>query len=416
MADLLQKQLGDPSGQSSAYYWNSWFEKVCGQTKEGFEWYCDAKEIARLLQFYFEEVDREALSIIHPGSGNSNVPSELRNTFGFSTKSKQCIIDCSEVAIQEMESKTQENSESSSGGKIEFKVGDVLKPPLPYSDRFFDVWIDKGLVDALFSGSEIDCDDCEILFREAHRVLKRKNGVCIVITLGQEHTVKLLLQSIHFLPALQEGSVSNTSCWQRNIDIHEIAPLSDASSLRPFAFVFRTCEKTGSHQDDIEEVPILRFFDQETIIKSEIGKNVSAQTVNDILEDSRQTYQILWEHKRQEKLMALQKQHLHSNDEVYMLTTLHIKPWDIEYDLNSLAGQIKHQHQNITWKEYALVPIGFGLCRLEMRCIVKNDYIDQLRDNIQDDNKDSVQSVDVDWEQSVRVMNPSKFISERNST
>ncbi len=109
-------------------------------------------------------------------------------------------MDCSTVAIQQIQDKmiqTTTQGEEQQAGLIESEVGDVLQPPLPYADNLFDVWVDKGLTDALFcGGNDIgpELQQCFTLLQEAHRVLK-PNGLCLIITLAQDHTLKLLLHA-----------------------------------------------------------------------------------------------------------------------------------------------------------------------------------------------------------------------------
>jgi hypothetical protein len=72
LAAAEQEQLGDPSGKSSAEYWNDWFQKISPDGK--FEWYCDTSEIARILRLYCYEQrkKKEELYIIHPGICNES--------------------------------------------------------------------------------------------------------------------------------------------------------------------------------------------------------------------------------------------------------------------------------------------------------------------------------------------------------
>jgi hypothetical protein len=62
-----QEHLGDPSGKSSAEYWNDWFQTI--SPDGNFEWYCDTSEIARILLLYCDKQrkQKEELNIIHPG-------------------------------------------------------------------------------------------------------------------------------------------------------------------------------------------------------------------------------------------------------------------------------------------------------------------------------------------------------------
>jgi len=445
MADL-QEQLGDPSGRSSAEYWDEWFQKVCGtDSPDGFEWYCDAVEVARIISLQLASRTRSEknkqssetncptkiaskvnISIIHPGSGNSAVPFRLRDEYGFSVAegSKQCIIDCSAFAIQEMKERAalmHRQQAPVHQGIIDYEVGDVLKPPLPYADEAFDVWVDKGLVDALFCGSEDkvleEIRQCTTLFREAHRVLKNNgDGICIVVSLAQEHTLRLLLHASgllhwHEVPEEMETSL----CWLGPLEIYEVKPLSDASSLRPFAFVLRNGPLTDLLSTD---EPAVIFNNESGEVRGTVTKKtLSFDTVNDMLQASRDEYLQKW--KINQQLKTGSEVDLGNEEDMYVLATIHIKPWGVDTNLQDLKVRIKNSEDNCafvghTWKSDEIKPIGFGISLLQMSCIVRRNELEDLCEKIASQEEEYVQSVDIDWDNTFRVMSAESILSKIN--
>ena len=96
-----QDKLGDPSGQSGTEYWDEWFQTV--SAGETFEWYTSPSEVIRILTAVLNDGNNSCnglngLSAIHVGSGNSMLPIEMAKA----SNGKQVVLDCSQVALDEM--------------------------------------------------------------------------------------------------------------------------------------------------------------------------------------------------------------------------------------------------------------------------------------------------------------------------
>lgn len=332
-------------------------------------------------------------------------------------------MDCSTVAIQQIQDKmiqTTTQGEEQQAGLIESEVGDVLQPPLPYADNLFDVWVDKGLTDALFcGGNDIDpqLEQCFTLLQEAHRVLK-PNGLCLIITLAQDHTLKLLLHASGYLdmtapePHLSSSS-SSVAQWLHPIEIHEIKPLSNASSLRPFAILFRRgsslLENTLSR--DVQSIhdpkkPVIVLLDENGIVQESIYKHKFCwEAVHNLVQSSQQRYLIQWKQMRRGYSNPNQ-----SNEIDFVLATICIKPWDVETNLVDVKKRIQNNEEylrfHLTWKSEEIKAVGFGISLLQMSLIIPRENLEDLCEYIATQEEDFVQSVDVDWPSTCRVFLP----------
>jgi hypothetical protein len=169
--------------------------------------------------------------MIHPGSGNSLVPVKLRNEFGFAHR--HLVVDISGVALTEMRKVHDLNS--STANEIEYLLGNVLEPPLPLDDSSFDVWVDKGLVDALFKDSNEVCSgQSQNLFAEAFRLLQSDDGLLVVVTMAETHSLQLILNG--FWTELKMNLAS--------LHVSELEPVS--GDMRPFGFVLHR-KKCSNH-------------------------------------------------------------------------------------------------------------------------------------------------------------------------
>ena len=76
---------------------------------------------------------------------------------------------------------------------------------------------------------------------------------------------------------------------------------------------------------------------------------------------------------------------------------LDVKPWDDETDMKALeAGVRAIEMKGLTWGWSKLVPVGYGIKKLQINCVVVDDdvSVDDLEDNITA-LEDYVQSMDV---------------------
>uniref|UniRef100_A0A4D5R9N5 Elongation factor 1-beta n=1 Tax=Scolopendra viridis TaxID=118503 RepID=A0A4D5R9N5_SCOVI len=76
---------------------------------------------------------------------------------------------------------------------------------------------------------------------------------------------------------------------------------------------------------------------------------------------------------------------------------LDVKPWDDETDMKLMEEKVRSiQHDGLVWGASKLVPVGYGIHKLQIGCVVEDEKvsIDCLSEEIQEF-EDVVQSVDV---------------------
>ncbi|CAO3612088.1 unnamed protein product [Mucor hiemalis] len=77
--------------------------------------------------------------------------------------------------------------------------------------------------------------------------------------------------------------------------------------------------------------------------------------------------------------------------------TLNVKPWDDETDMEELTKAVKAiTMDGLLWGGSQLVPIGYGIKKLQINCVVEDDKV--MMDNLSDaitNLEDFVESVDV---------------------
>ncbi|KAG9583872.1 hypothetical protein KCU77_g6557, partial [Aureobasidium melanogenum] len=79
------------------------------------------------------------------------------------------------------------------------------------------------------------------------------------------------------------------------------------------------------------------------------------------------------------------------------IVTLDVKPWDDETDMKQLEANVRAiEKDGLVWGASTLVPIGFGIKKLQINLVVEDDKIslDELQEQIQED-EDHVQSSDI---------------------
>ncbi|KAH8554723.1 hypothetical protein BGW37DRAFT_208076 [Umbelopsis sp. PMI_123] len=77
--------------------------------------------------------------------------------------------------------------------------------------------------------------------------------------------------------------------------------------------------------------------------------------------------------------------------------TLDVKPWDDETNMDELTAAVKAVNMDgLLWGGSQLVPIGYGIKKLQINCVVEDDKVmlDDLTEKITD-LEDYVQSVDI---------------------
>ena len=381
------KELGDPSGKQSSAYWDEWFDVVCGDNHQPFEWYCNVDEVARMLCHHVPSISTGG-RMIHPGSGNSLVPVKIRNDFGF--PHRHVVVDISNVALEEMRRVHDHNL--SADNAIEYLLGDVLEPPLPLEGGVFDVWLDKGLVDALFNDSSDLCRaQSQILFSEAYRLLRPHTGILVIVTMGEEHSLQLILNGFWCELDLKSAS----------LHVWELTPVS--GDMLPFGFVL---ERTTTGNEEL--------------IVSWHGKDSKVEK----MEVREKTIECLFQEVSRRcgaSRVGFKELRERQNDKT--LATIEIKPWDSTTDLELLKDAIvgtrwtapstdSQQEHSIDpdWRthDYKVVPIGYGISKLVLQCTVNSDDLEVLVEAISEWEgtppiEDGVQSVDIDWKKTTRI-------------
>merc|ERR1712014_468975 len=82
---------------------------------------------------------------------------------------------------------------------------------------------------------------------------------------------------------------------------------------------------------------------------------------------------------------------------------LDCKPWDDETDMNAMLKEVKKiQMEGLVWGASKLVPVGHGINKLRVMCVVEDEKvsIDELCEQISEF-EDFVQSVDIDAMQKI---------------
>ena len=438
------------------------FQSICIPTGRSFEWYTGPSEVERILQLHFrnnnsnnnssnnnnnnknnyknmnndndDETSFDQKRIIHPGSGNSLLPIYLRDKY---STLYQYVVDCSEVAIMEMKSrhdqlyKDYQNDNhpkqssiqlsTSKSCRIDYLVEDLLSNDSLSNDvNQFHAWVDKGFIDALFSSfdDESQKTSCRQLFEKANRILtspstSQNGGICVVVTLAQEHSLQLMLDSIDYINYDKKSNESTSSSsyyyyWKPIIHIHELEPLQKgASSLCPFAFVF---EKSNTM--DPKTTPFTVIFH---------CQNKKDEYIHCTMQDTNHcTCASLFHdiHKKLETIrMDFAKRQNENNTQKQeikrlVLTTLEIKPsCDFEMSsLDDLSNKItmcpdyKKTFTSLTWRNSTIVPIGFGISKLAMECLIDSEQVEDLCEFILDtEGEDVIQSIDINWDATVPV-------------
>jgi translation elongation factor EF-1beta len=392
---------------------DEWFNIVCRENHRSFEWYCGLEEVTKVLRQHMSHASKSEgsnpLRMIHPGSGTSLLPLELRKHF---LGSRHVVLDVSEVALDEMRQVHDKHLSDISGDSfqtsdIEYQITDVLNPPLGYKDASFDAWIDKGFIDAVFAKEtqEDNRVQAKKLFDEAHRLLSSRSGIFFVVTLAEDHSLQLILD--------------NWTGWSNRIHIWELQPLS--GEMLPFGVILCKDEFSESEEktlvwhnlDALEEV--IRFDDNKMIFDD----------IKIRIEDARHNFA---------RAIASKSESLKLHQ---LMATIEVKPFDAEVDVTELGSTIMAAEWRsctdpsrviqLLWRPFDsegeaeakfvdVVPIGYGISKVRLRCIISQDDLDDLANAIGewegDDEFEGVQSVDVDWSATVPVSNAMDLFSK----
>ena len=80
------------------------------------------------------------------------------------------------------------------------------------------------------------------------------------------------------------------------------------------------------------------------------------------------------------------------------MVTMDVKPWDDETDMKEVVnGVLAIQMEGLVWGAHKLVPVGFGIKKLQVNLVVEDDKVslDELQQRIEEELEDHVQSTDI---------------------
>ena len=169
-----------PKSGAREFQLKEYWEKFFTSRSSAFEWYGEYVDLCHILHKYL----KPSSAILVAGCGNSRLSEGLYDA-GY-----HCIsnIDVSSVVIRQMKSKHQEK-------RCEMKFIKMDVTEMDFADSSFDVVLDKGTLDAIFSSADAETvQKVHTMFDEIWRVLKIA-GRYICITLAQEHILTTFLKS-----------------------------------------------------------------------------------------------------------------------------------------------------------------------------------------------------------------------------
>jgi elongation factor 1-beta len=80
------------------------------------------------------------------------------------------------------------------------------------------------------------------------------------------------------------------------------------------------------------------------------------------------------------------------------VVTMDVKPWDDETDMKALEAAVRAiEKEGLLWGSSKLVPVGFGIKKLQITLVIEDDKIglDDLQEQIQEEAEEHVQSTDI---------------------
>ena len=347
------------------------------------------------------------------------MPVKRRDDYSF--PHKHYVVDVSKVALNEMKHVHDKASPQHAASKnsIEYSRGNLLQSTLPLESNSFQAWIDKGLVNALFKDSGTrSSDQSKLLFDEAYRLLVSSDGIVFVVTMADDHSLRLLIEN------WCRKDVGRR--WKPSLHVWEMVPVT--GSMRPFGFVMRKASENDDTPTDCSIV--FHSLDGPTSLLS-----LDSDDVEEAYEKLRT--QLITPSREAFKQATLGS--TPSKDSHLFWVTLEIKPYDTGNDLHFLGEAVITTATNYTtcddsqqeialqpkwqpWRDangndegiLRIVPIGYGISKLLLQCIIDSEDIDDLREAILEwgeAHEGSIQSVDINWDKTFPVAYSSQLLS-----
>ena len=192
-----------------------------------------------------KEVSSKSASILFPGCGNSHLGEQLSKE-GYENL---LAVDYVPEIIEKMTEIGRNNN-----SKVQYRTMDMLDMKELQSESF-DVVLDKGSLDALYSREEM-LEKVTQYFQEVLRVLAKKGGLFLCVSLLQEH-INLVLIDFWMRGNLRTFTGANSE-QDYMVESRLYRLEHDMAGHVPFAFAFKVTafeksnEKLASFQQSLQ--------------------------------------------------------------------------------------------------------------------------------------------------------------------
>ncbi|EWM30273.1 methyltransferase-like protein 13 isoform 1 [Nannochloropsis gaditana] len=239
-------------------YWDAFFRE---RKQRAFEWYGTYNDlrpfVAKTVEGWRAGRKRERALVI--GCGNSDFSADLYQEGGFQ---RIVNVDFSASVIEEMRCKTRESCP-----EMEWEVMDVTAGLAEGLGRgSFDVVLDKGTLDAIFSTPESECH-ADMMMDEVEDVLS-PNGRYMVVTLGQDFILGKLLERF---------GGSRSGDWR--LSLHAV---EDPEAASPFLIIVGVASRGQAGEGDGKRISV-HFDDAGRRLADDKARTFRAPDLADVL-------------------------------------------------------------------------------------------------------------------------------------
>jgi len=238
---------GDNKEFTEKEYWNNFYKQEAITKQHGFEWYAEYEEIKQMLDAQFtlisKGMSKQDAHVLVPGCGDSKLGHKMRlDGYGHVLN-----VDFEEDVVKRM--KVEVGVE----GSEDYAKMDVLDMK-EIEDHTKDIVIDKGTLDALYSGKD-NKDEYKVskYFNETLRIAKVNSGQVVFISLLQSHILKKI---ISFYLVNEHNDNKHHENVITEIKIQEVITHSRTTKLEeqfighrvPFLLTIKRTEFDGSNE------------------------------------------------------------------------------------------------------------------------------------------------------------------------